>query len=209
MNHKEQFEYTMLHANVNNEDIIDFCKKAMEKEVYAVCIPPYHIANAKNALKDSGVKVVTVCGFPFGNSHTAAKVEDVKKSLTMGADEIDLVVNFSAVKSQDWKTVENDISSVTTLCHMQDKICKVIIEIGLLTDEEKKQLLVICEKCEVDYVKTSTGMYGKSTSTKDIQFLKDNCKLKIKASGGIKTKSMATRLINSGADRIGASTLII
>lgn len=205
---KEQLEYAILHANVTQEEVIQHCIKAKENNVYGVCLPPYHIALAKDHLEDTDVKIITVCGYPFGYSHTAAKVEDIKRSLGMGADEIDLVPNFAAIKSQDWKTVQNDISSAATLCQMQDKVCKVIVEVSLLTKEEMLQLIEICESSEVNYIKTGTGMLGTDVNKDEIAFLKANTKLKIKAAGGIKSKIRANQLIEAGADRIGSSKLI-
>lgn len=205
---KDQLEYSLLHANVTQEEVVEHCQKAKENGLYGVCIPPYHVALAKEQLEESSVKIITVCGFPFGYSHTAAKVEDIKRSLDMGADEIDLVPNFAAIKSADWKTVSNDISSAATLCQMQDKICKVIVEVSLLNQSEMLELIKICETSEVHYIKTGTGMLGTDVKKEEIEFLKANTKLKIKAAGGIKSKIRANQLISAGADVIGSSKLI-
>ena len=208
METKDILEYSLLHANVTKKEIESHCKEAKENSVYAVCIPPYHVATAKDVLEDSKVKIVTVCGFPLGYGHTAGKVEDVKKALSSGADEIDLVLNFAAVKSEDWKTVKNDVSSIATLCQMQDKACKVILEVSLLSEKEILQVIKICEECEVNYLKTGTGMLGTDVNTEEVAFLHKHSKLKIKASGGIKSKVRIKQLVEAGANVIGSSKLI-
>jgi deoxyribose-phosphate aldolase len=204
---KDVLEFSKLNANVSKSEIQALCNNALEKEIFGVCVPPYHISTAKNILEDSPVKLVTVCGFPFGYSHTSSKVESVKKSLQLGADEIDVVINFAAVKSGDWSYVRNDISSVNTMCQMQDKIAKIILEVSLLSKDEIKKILDICEQEEVNHVKTGTGLLGKDVDEKQVKFLVDNgpSSLVIKASGGVKTKSMAENLIVAGAKRIGSS----
>ena len=201
-------EYSLLHANVTKEEISSHCAEAIKNKVYAVCIPPYYVAQAKQNLENSPVKIVTVCGFPFGYGHTVGKVEDVKKSLSSGADEIDLVLNFAAVKSEDWKTVKNDISSIATLCQMQDKKCKVILEVSLLSEKEILEVISICEENGVDYLKTGTGVLGEDVTAEEIEFLRKSSKLKIKASGGIKSKIRVTQLVQAGADVIGSSKLL-
>ena len=209
MNSKDLLEYTLLHANATLKEIEAHCKTAMDNEIYAVCIPPHYVSQAKLLLENSKVKIVTVCDFPFGYSHTAAKVEDTKKSLSSGADEIDFVINFAAVKSEDWKTVKNDIESIVTICQMQDKICKAIIEISMLTQTEAKKIIALCEEAGVHYIKTGTGMLGKDVSKSDIDFIAKNTKLKIKAAGGISTQKQVQELIKAGANVIGSSKLIL
>lgn len=208
---KSALECSRLNANVLKTDIKSLCEDAVKNEIFGVCIPPYHISTAKSILEGSEVKLVTVCGFPFGYSHTSSKVESVKKSLQLGADEIDVVINFAAVKSGDWSFVQNDISSVSTICQMQDKVAKIILEVSLLTNDEIKKILDICEQEEVHFVKTGTGLLGKDVTEKQVKYLVDNGpnSLIVKAAGGVKTKTQAEKLLKAGAKRIGSSSNLI
>jgi deoxyribose-phosphate aldolase len=136
-----------------------------------------------------------------------AKVEEAKKAIISGADEIDMVMNIAAFKSGDFQTVQNDIQSVVTVCHLQNKKIKVIIETAYLSEDEIKFACKICANCEVDFVKTSTGYADKGAEIKNIKLIRDTLplKIKIKAAGGIKTKKQAIDFINAGADVLGSS----
>lgn len=207
---KNYIEHTVLKADTSKEDVKRICKEALDNDFFGVCIPPYFIKTAKKELKDSKVKVVTVIGFPLGYSTTPAKVEETKKALDEGADEIDMVINIAALKEKDYAYVANDISSIATLAHIKNAVLKVIIETALLTQEEKLVALEICEASNADFVKTSTGFSHSGAQVEDIELMRKNlsAKIKIKASGGIKTKKQALDLIAAGADRLGASSSV-
>lgn len=201
-------EHTLLKADCVNDDIIKLCKEAIENKFYAVCIPPCFVQLAKKTIAKKPVKIVTVVGFPLGYSTVGAKVEEVKKAIISGVDEIDMVMNIAAFKSGDEAVVRNDMQSVITTCHLQNKKVKVIIETCLLSEDEIKKACKICVDCEADFVKTSTG-FAKSGATVDVvKLLRRSLpsKIKIKAAGGIKDKKLATELIEAGADRIGTSS---
>lgn len=210
MDIKKYIEHTVLKADTSKEDVEQLCKEAIDNNFFGVCVPPYFIKIAKTALKDSKVQIVTVVGFPLGYSTTPAKVEEAKKALDEGANEIDMVINIAALKEKDYAYVANDINSIATLVHMKNATIKVIIETALLTQEEKITALEICEACKVDFVKTSTGFSHSGAQIEDIELMRKklNTKIRIKASGGIKTKKQALDLIQAGADRIGASSSI-
>ncbi|MFN6082371.1 MAG: deoxyribose-phosphate aldolase, partial [Bacteroidota bacterium] len=150
-------EHTMLRPDCNQQDIISLCEQAIELQFYAVCVPPYYVQLAKKTIKKAPVKIVTVVGFPLGYSTVASKVEETKKAIISGADEIDMVMNIAAFKAGDYAAVQNDIQAVITACHLQNKQCKVIIETAYLSDEEIEKACRICADCESDFVKTSTG----------------------------------------------------
>ena len=210
MDIKKHIEHTVLKADTSKNDVLRICKEAIEHNFFGVCVPPYFVKTAKEALKESNISVVTVVGFPLGYSSTPSKVEEVKRALDEGADEIDMVINIAALKEQDFAYVSNDISSLTTLIHIKGKKIKVIIETALLTQEEKLKALEICIASNVDFVKTSTGFSHSGAQVDDIELMRKKlpAKIKIKASGGIKTKEQAIALINAGADRIGASSSV-
>ena len=207
---KNYIEHTVLKADTSLEDVKRVCKEAVENEFYGVCIPPYFVKAAKNELKNTNIKIVTVIGFPLGYSATPSKVEEVKRAIDEGADEVDMVINIAALKQKDIAYVDNDISTVCNVTHIKDAKLKVIIETALLTKEEKLKALELCTKAGVDFVKTSTGFSTGGAKVEDIELMRKNLpkNIKIKASGGIKTKKQAMALIKAGADRIGASSSI-
>ncbi len=200
-------EHTNLKPDCTKEDIIKLCNEAIEHGFYGVCVSPYYVQLAKRTIGKKPIKLVTVAGFPLGYSTVGAKVEEAKKALISGADEIDMVMNIAAFKSDDIQTVQNDIQSVVTVCHLQNKKVKVIIETAYLTDEEILRACKICVDCEVDFVKTSTGYASKGADPKTIKLMRAELptKIKIKAAGGIKTQKQALDLIAAGADIIGTS----
>jgi deoxyribose-phosphate aldolase len=146
----------------------------------------------------------------LGYSATAAKVAEIKKAIDQGADELDVVVNLSAVKNGAWNYIKNEMQSLTTACHMKGKVIKAIVETGVLTDDELKKIADLCAKCEVDFVKTSTGFNGTGATIEAVSTLREllPSSIKIKASGGIRDRAFAEELIKAGADRLGCSASI-
>jgi deoxyribose-phosphate aldolase len=210
MNLANQIEHTNLKPNAVNEEIIKLCNEAMEHGFYGVCVAPYFVQLAKKTLKKSEVKIISVVGFPFGYNTVSSKVEETKKAINAGADEVDMVANISAFKSGDIATVQNDIQAVVTACHLQNKLVKVIIETCYLNEEEIKLLCKICADCEADFVKTSTGFGSEGATVEAVKIMRKclPAKIKIKAAGGIKSKAFAEELIAAGATRIGSSASI-
>lgn len=209
-NLSKYFDHTILKFDTSIEDIKQICNEALEYQFAAVCIPPFFIKQAKDLLIDSKVLVATVVGFPLGYSHTIVKLQETKLAILDGADEIDMVVNVSAMKSGDWEYVQQDILTLNELCHDHKVILKVIIESSLISDEEIVKLCEICSQIKVDFVKTSTGFNGQGAQVKDVQLMRANLpeSIKIKASGGIRTKASMSEMIEAGASRIGASSSV-
>ena len=200
-------DHTVLKAETTLADVKRICEEAIEHQFAAVCVPPYYVAPARQALQDSSVRLATVIGFPMGYSATVAKVEEIKRAIDEGADEFDVVINVAAVKNGNWAFVRNDLDRMVTACHLRAKHIKVIIETGLLEEEEIRQLCTICNDLEPDYVKTSTGFNGPGANPEVIRLLRSLLKpeIKLKASGGIRTAEDARALIEAGANRLGAS----
>jgi deoxyribose-phosphate aldolase len=200
-------EHTNLKADCTNDDIVKLCNEAVEHGFYGVCVPPHHVQLAKKSIRKADVKIITVVGFPFGYNTVSSKVEETKKAITAGAHEVDMVMNIAAFKSGDITTVQNDIQSVTTACHLQNRQVKVIIETGFLSDAEIKQACKICADCEADFIKTSSG-YGPTGATPEVvKLIRKSvpAKIKIKAAGGIRDHKTVQKLVEAGADRIGTS----
>ena len=200
-------DHTILLPDCTSEDIEALCDEAHKHKFKAVCIPPYFVGEAVRRLEDSPVKVATVVGFPMGYSCTPAKVEEIKRAIEEGVDEVDVVINVAAVKNSRWSYVKNDIESMTMATHSRGKVIKVILETNLLESEEINQLCEICNQAGVNFVKTSTGMNGGAT-VEVIHTLSNllNNEIKIKASGGIRNREQAEALIEAGAARLGTST---
>ena len=209
MNLNQFIDHTNLKPTATQEDIKILSKEAIEYNFKAVCVSPYYLDIARRELKNSDVKLCTVIGFPFGYSHVATKMEAISKAINEGADELDVVVNLSAVKNQDWDTVESEIDSITTVTKLKgNKVLKLILETAYLNREELERLCNLCIKSNVDFAKTSTGYAPSGAKLEDIVFMKSilGDTVAIKASGGIKDSNFANALIEAGATRLGTSS---
>lgn len=204
-------DHTTLKPDCSIEEIRILCSEAIEHGFYSVCVAPYFVQHASRFLNESDVKIATVVGFPMGYSSTSSKVEEIKRAFIDGADEIDAVANINAIKSGDWNYVKNDIETLSRMTSMgRDKLIKIIFEVDLLNEDEAKKLCDVCIESEVGFVKTSTGINGKGNQPQIVSFLRDYLpkEIKVKASGGIKTRAEAEALIEAGASRLGCSRSI-
>ena len=203
------FDHTLLRPDVTLTDVQSLCREAKQFGFHAVCVPPYFVAEAAQALKDSGVQVVSVAGFPMGYTPTAAKVEEIKKIIADGADELDVVLNIAALKYGHINAVRNDVDSITMATHLKGKKIKIILEAGLLRPKELEEACRICSDFEVDFVKTSTGIHGGATPEMVEQLVRlVGPSIGVKASGGIRTAKEARRLLDAGAVRLGSSASV-
>jgi deoxyribose-phosphate aldolase len=204
-------DHTFLSPDCTLADIKKLCQEASDHQLKAVCVPPYYVKEASNFLKDSDVMVATVIGFPMGYAATPAKVEEIKRAIDEGADELDAVVNICAVKSQNWNYVKNDIDSITRIAHLKGKVLKLIIETGMLEANEIEKLCEICTEVGVDFVKTSTGFNAAGANVEIVSKLRSLLppSVKIKASGGIRSYQTAKELLEAGANRIGSSASLL
>jgi len=209
---ESHIEYTLLKPNASWEEVIQLLETAKERGYYGVCVSPFFVKAAARYIRENELKqkLVTVIGFPMGYSAVSAKVEEVKKAVMEGADELDMVVNLSAFFSKDMAVLKNDIHSVVTTCHLHNKKAKVILETGALSEKEMLKLAEICVEAGADFVKTSTGYFEIGAELEKVIALKAYlpAKVKIKASGGIKTKEQAEAFIAAGASRIGTSAAL-
>lgn len=200
-------DHTYLKQDTNSEIVIKICKEAIEYKFASVCIPPCYVKLAKKQLKNSDVKVCTVIGFPLGYNINKIKILETKDAIKNGADEIDMVMNIGKLKSGDIKYVKKEIKHIIKAA--RGRVVKVIIETALLTDSEKEIVCKLVEKVNANFLKTSTGFSSSGATAKDILLLrKISPKIKIKASGGIKTLNDVLTMIKAGASRIGTSSSI-
>ena len=200
-------DHTVLKANAIKADVIKVLEFAKNNHTASVCINPYYVKFAGEFLKGSGVKICTVIGFPLGQNTKEVKVLETNDAIKNGADEIDMVINVAALKDKEFDYVKNEIKEINDAVKKSNRLLKVIIENAYLTDEEKVKICEICKEIGVDFVKTSTGFAPTGATASDVALMKkvvgDTCK--IKAAGGIKTKSDVEALYEAGAQRFGVS----
>lgn len=199
-------DHTNLKSTATFGDIERLCEEARKYGFYSVCVNPYYVSLCKRLLSGTDVKVCTVIGFPLGATTTSTKVFETEETLKMGCDEFDMVINVGMLKSGKDDHVMQDIRQVVEAA--KDRTVKVIIETGLLTDEEKMRACRLASQAGAHFVKTCTGMTQGKALVEDIDIMKKNIVpgVKIKASGGIRTYEDAIKLIEAGSDRIGTSS---
>lgn len=200
-------DHTLLKVDCTSEQIKKLCDEAIKYGCASVCIPPCHVAGAKEYV-GGRLTICTVIGFPNGYNTTAVKAFEAAEAAQNGADEIDMVINVSLVKDKRWDEVESDIKGVRKA--VKDKLLKVIIETCLLTDDEKRRLCEIVTASGADYIKTSTGFSTGGATREDVKLMRGCCPLsvKVKAAGGIKTLQDAEDFVDLGADRLGTSRIV-
>jgi deoxyribose-phosphate aldolase len=210
MNIAPFIDHTILKSSATNEQVDKLCKEALQYEFAAVCIPPIYVQRAVKKLKGSAVNVATVIGFPFGYSIVESKLVEATQAVADGATELDMVMNIAAFKNNDWSLLKKEISGLKKITKKNSLKLKVIIESGILTQQEIITCCDFYKEYEVDYLKTSTGYAEKGARIEDVQLMRHHLPshIKIKASGGIKTYDFAMKLIYAGAERLGCSASI-
>jgi deoxyribose-phosphate aldolase len=198
-------DHTILRPEATANQIVRLCEEARELSLGAVMINSCHVALASSNLKGSDVKVGAVVGFPLGAVLTSVKVFEAAEAMKLDAREIDMVMNIGALKFGDRELVLSDIRAVAEVVHAQKSLLKVILETGLLTDDEKCMACEISEKAGADFVKTSTGFLGGVATVEDVALMRRTVTIGVKASGGIRTASDARKMIEAGANRLGTS----
>lgn len=208
MNIAGMIDHTLLKSDATEKEIVNLCYEAKTHHFATVCVNPCYVKIASKILHVTNVGVAAVVGFPLGATFTEVKVQEVLAAKAFGAKEVDMVINVGCAKSGAWEAVEQDIMRVVDAAHSCGLIIKVIIETSLLTEDEKKRAAEIVTKAEADFIKTSSGFAGGGATVEDVRNLKAwiGEGVKIKASGGIKTKEFALQLVEAGADRLGTSS---
>lgn len=198
-------DHTLLKPDTTFAQIHTLVEEAKQYRFYSVCVNPFYVAICSEMLKGTGVKVCTVVGFPLGANSSASKAYETTYAISDGADEIDMVINIGALKSQKLLLVEEDIRNVVNAA--AGKTVKVIIESSLLTDEEKITACQLAEKGGAHFVKTSTGFAGGGATVEDVKLMKESVSLhiEVKASGGIRDLETAKKMLAAGASRLGTS----
>lgn len=202
-------EHTLLKQDAKKEEIIKLVEEARKYNFLGVCVNPSYVSLAKQYLKDTDIKVVTVVGFPLGQTTCESKVLETIDAIKNGADEIDMVLNSGKLKDNEFDYIVDEISKVKAAC--QGKNLKVILETDLLNPIEIKKACELCIKGGADFVKTSTGFVknGVGAKAEDVKLMHETVKeagLEVKASGGIRDKKAALDMIEAGATRLGTSS---
>jgi deoxyribose-phosphate aldolase len=206
MNIASYIDHTVLKPTITIAEVEKLCMEANLFGFAAVCVPPLFVKKAA-ALVLPTVKVATVMGFPFGYSAIEAKVAETVLAIVDGADELDLVINISAIKNNDWQFLAHEINSILPIVKKKEKVIKIIIESGVLSNDEIIKCCDLYGAAGVDFIKTSTGYAEVGATVDAVKLMRKHLAdtVKIKASGGIKTFKFAAELIAAGADRLGCS----
>jgi deoxyribose-phosphate aldolase len=206
----QYIDHTILKSTTLIADIEKLCAEARQYDFAAVCVPPNFVKKAKSLLEGTAVKVATVIGFPFGYSAVEAKIAETVLAMVDGADELDVVVNISAIKNGDWVYLANEINHIMPVIKSKNKIIKIIIESGVLTDDEIIKCCELYGVAGIDYLKTSTGYAEKGATIEAVKLFRLHLPehVQIKASGGIRDHVFAQHLIDAGATRLGCSASV-
>ena len=196
-------DHTVLKQDAKWEDIAQICEEALQYHTASVCIPSYYVKRAKKQFP--ALNVCTVIGFPLGYQPAAVKAFEAAEAVADGADEVDMVINVSALKNGEDDVVLDEIRAVRKACDGQ--ILKVIIETCCLTEDEKIRCCALVTDGGADYIKTSTGFGSAGAQLEDIALFKKHigANVRIKAAGGIRTREQMEAFLNAGCDRIGCS----
>lgn len=214
----KMIDHSILQPTHTDNDLKIQCEVAKKWNVASVCVKPYAVKQAVELLQGTDVKVGCVIGFPHGNSSTDVKVYEAEKACNDGAVEIDMVINIGKALGGDWDFVENEIKKVTSVCHKNKAIVKVIFETDFVTKKEDKiKLCEICTKVGADFVKTSSG-YGfvkqadgnfnyKGATIEDIELMRkySGPNVQVKCAGGVRTLDDLLKMKEAGATRSGAT----
>ncbi|MGC9345775.1 MAG: deoxyribose-phosphate aldolase [Candidatus Bathyarchaeales archaeon] len=202
---------TIVKATATKSEIEKLCKEAVQYGFGCVCVNPVYVKLAATLLKGSNVKVCSTIAFPFGATLPEIKALEAVKAVENGAEELDMVINLGALKSGDYEAVKRDIAAVVNIKYLsKELIVKVIIETAYLTNEEKIIACRLAKEAGADFVKTSTGFFGKGATVEDVRLMRQTVgkDVGVKAAGGIRTYADAIAMIEAGANRIGTSAAV-
>jgi len=199
-------DLTNLKAHTDSESIFSLCDEALKYKTASVCVQPCYVRPIKERYEDR-LKICTVIGFPLGYNEIKVKVFEAIEAIENGADEIDYVINLTYVKNGDFELLRKEMCEIRRATF--GKILKVIIETCYLTNKEKIIIAQLVTDCGADFIKTSTGFGTSGANFEDVKLLKENIGsgVKIKASGGIRSKSDMEKYIEMGCSRLGISSI--
>ncbi|MBI5301916.1 MAG: deoxyribose-phosphate aldolase [Chloroflexi bacterium] len=201
-----KMDLLLLAPQLARAEIEAGCELAIKTDCFAVVVKPHYIEHVRKVLKDSRVKVLSVVGFPHGGVSTATKMYAAQDLIQRGVDEIEMVINIGALRDHDDLAVKNDIQTVTKIARLHP-VC-VILEVGLLTDEEKVRACKLAEVAGASTLKTATDFSPGIVSPDDVRLLRATCpNLPVRAAGGIATQKAARQMLEAGAARIASANI--
>ena len=200
-------DHTLLKATASWDEIKELCKEAIEWKTASVCVPPCYVKRIREEF-GGGLRIGTVVGFPLGYDTKEAKLAAVRKAVDDGVTEIDFVINITDVKNGDFAKVTDEISALKK--EAGGHVLKVIVETCYLAEKEIIELCRCVTVGGADFIKTSTGFGPRGASIEDITIMKSHigANVKIKASGGIRTREDMEMYIKAGCSRVGASSAV-
>lgn len=202
-------EHTALAPTITIADVDRLVSEARQHNFFGVCVPPFWVKRASREIGKDPITLVTVAGFPLGYNLTETKVDEIKRAIENGANEVDVVWNLSSFRTGiPWTKI--DIAKCAKAAHDRQALLKVIVETAYLGEDELRQACQMCADAGADFVKTSTGFAPSGASVEHVRLMRSVLpkNVGIKASGGIKTRELALQLIQAGADRIGTSSAV-
>lgn len=210
MNIASYIDHTILKPDTSLQEIDKICQEALENKFAAVCVPPSYVQRAAKNLDGSSVKIATVIGFPFGYSTVSAKKEECRIAIEEGVDELDMVANIGDIKAKNVEKISKEWSEVLQVVRLHNKQLKIIVESGILSQDEIIFCCELANKHKIDFLKTSTGYASVGATVETVVTMRRHLdeSIKIKASGGIRDQKTALEMIAAGAERIGASASI-
>ena len=200
-------DHTVLAQNAKWEDIQCLCDDAVYYNTSSICIPPTYVKQAAEYLQGK-MSVGTIIGYPLGYHTTAVKCFEAAEAIKDGANEVDVVVNLGWVKDGLFDKVTEEIKALRETAG--DHILKIIIETGVLTQEEKIQLCKCVTEGGADYIKTCTGFGVGKATLEDIALFKEHIgpNVKMKASSGMTTLDEGAVFVEMGCERLGSKLLV-
>jgi deoxyribose-phosphate aldolase len=203
----KMIDHSLLNPTLAAEELEKGIRLALAYDVASVCIMPYYLRRCADLLRDSTIKAGTTIGFPHGGHTTAIKVAEARQALDDGGEELDMVVNISKVRSEDWDYVRDDIRAVVEVTHGRGGKVKVIFENAYLEDLHKIRLCEICGEVGADWVKTSTGYGSGGATIEDLRLMRKHspARVQIKAAGGVRDLDTALAVRVAGATRFGCT----
>ena len=203
-------DHTLLKPDATRNEVTTLCDEALRYGFHAAMVTPTHVSFAAARLRGTLVRVGTVVGFPLGANLTVTKLAEAEAVLRSGAQEIDAVLNIAALKARDRVLLQTEMRILTEVAHDRGALIKVILETGVLTQEEKILACALAAEAGVDFVKTSTGFAASGATAADVVLMRGVVGLKIgvKAAGGIRTAAQFMDMVDAGANRIGASASV-
>ncbi len=202
-----RIDHTALKPETTRQAVILLCEEGLRFGFASVCVNPIFLPLVAERLRGARVKPATVAGFPLGATLSEVKVKEAETALRAGAREIDMVQSVGLLKSGERRAVEEDIRQVAQACHAEGAILKVILEMGLLTQEEKILACELAQRAGADFVKTCTGFGTGNATVEDVRLMRQvvGPRMGVKASGGVRTLESFRALVAAGATRIGTS----